>query len=89
MTLAHMLRPWAILAFLLSGTWWFSQESYERLSASPAVALGRYQVATTPTDYVILDTATGHVWIRSGSGLVDIGTPTSPLLGNVMNLKAP
>jgi hypothetical protein len=41
--------------------------------------VGRYAVATTPRDAIVIDTESGHIWGRSGKYFVDFGTVHSPI----------
>ena len=41
--------------------------------------VGRYAVATTPRDAIVIDTESGHIWGRYGKYFVDFGTVHSPI----------
>ena len=41
--------------------------------------VGRYAVATTPREVVVIDTESGHTWVRHSSYFLDFGTVHSPI----------
>ena len=40
-------------------------------------ARGRYQPYTMKNDFVLVDTQTGHCWLRQGGAWQDIGSPVA------------
>lgn len=45
----------------------------------PNRAINRYAISAISDGVSIVDTRTGHIWVKSGGVVIDFGTPDKPI----------
>ena len=67
---------WFVFGFLASVLLMISSGAEQ---ASPAYAVGPYEIETAEEGVYLLDTRTGQIWLRSVMLYYDLGTPQAPI----------